>query len=64
MRFAGNLVDNLGLPRTSFWVVLMIVDKDDIIEAFVDDKVLVNIDVTDTTDMVGEESNTFFVDAK
>ncbi len=42
----------------------MIVDKDDIIEAFVDDKVLVNIDVTDTTDMVGEESNTFFVDAK
>ncbi len=42
----------------------MIVNNDDIIEAFVDKKVLVNIDTADATDMVGEEGNTFFVDAK
>jgi hypothetical protein len=58
------LVDNLGLPRTSFWADLMIVDKDDVVEAFIDDKVLINIDTTDATNIVGEEDNTFFVDAK
>jgi hypothetical protein len=62
--YAGNLVDDLRLPRRSFWVDLMIVDDDDAIEAFVNDKVLVNVDVTDATDMVREEGNTFFVDAK
>ncbi len=49
----------MGLPRTSFWADLMIVDEDDVVEAFVDNKVLVNIDATDATDMVGEEGNTF-----
>ncbi len=58
------MVDNLGLPRTSFWADLMIVDKDDVVEAFIDDKVLINIDTTDATNIVGEEDNTFFVDAK
>ncbi len=42
----------------------MIVDKDDVIEAFVHDEVLVNVEATDATDMVGEAGNTFFVDAK
>jgi hypothetical protein len=57
--YTGNLVDNLGLPRTSFWVDLKIVNNNDIIEAFVNNKVLVNVDATDTTNMVGEEGNTF-----
>jgi hypothetical protein len=39
----------------------MIVDDDDIVEAFSNDKVLVNVDTTDATNMVGEEG--FFVDA-
>jgi hypothetical protein len=57
-------VDNLGLLRTSFWEDLTIVDDDDVVDAFVDNKVLVNVDAADATDMVGEDSNTFFVDAK
>jgi hypothetical protein len=57
-------MDNLGLPRTSFWVDLTIVDGNDVVEAFVDDKVLVNIDATDATHMVGDEGYTIFVDAK
>jgi hypothetical protein len=57
--YAGNLVDDLGLPRTSFWADLTTVNDDDVVEAFVDDKVLVNIDATDATDMVGEDGNTF-----
>ena len=43
---------------------LMIVDNDVVVEAFVNDKVLINVDATDATNMVGEEGNTFFVDAK
>ena len=39
-------------------------DDDDVIEALIDDEVLVNIDATDAANMVGEEGNTFFVDAK
>jgi hypothetical protein len=58
------LVDGLGLPRTSFQADLMVVDNDDIVDVFLNDEVLVNVDVTDTTDVVGEEGNTFFVDAK
>jgi hypothetical protein len=42
----------------------MIVDDNDIIEASVTDGVLINIDVTDATDMVGEEGKTFFKDIK
>jgi hypothetical protein len=61
--FAGNLVDDLGLPRTSFRAALTIVNKDDVIEAFINDKVLVNVDATGKTNMVGEEGNTFLVDA-
>jgi hypothetical protein len=57
--YASKMVDSLGLPRTSFWEDLMIVDEDYVVEAFIDDKVLVNFDVTDTTDMVGEEGNGF-----
>jgi hypothetical protein len=57
--YSGNLVDNLGLPRTSFWADLMIANKNDIVEAFVDNKVLVNVDATDATNMVGGEGNTF-----
>ncbi len=52
-------MDDLGLPRTSFWADLTTVNDDDVVEAFVDDKVLVNIDATDATDMVGEDGNTF-----
>jgi hypothetical protein len=43
---------------------LTIVDDNDIIEAFIDNKVLANVDATDATDIVGEEGNTFFVNAK
>jgi hypothetical protein len=57
-------VDDLGLLRTSFWANLTIVDKDDVVEAFINDKVLVIVDAADATDMVGEEGDTFFVDAK
>jgi hypothetical protein len=57
-------VENLGLPITSLWADLTIVDDDDVIEALIDDEVLVNIDATDAANMVGEEGNTFFVDAK
>ncbi len=62
--YAGNLGDNLGLPRMSFRVDLMIVDKDDVIETFIENEVLVNVDAIDATNMVGDEGNTFFVDAK
>jgi hypothetical protein len=48
----------------SFWTDLTIVDDNDIVEAFVNNKVLVNVDATDATNMVGEEGNTFFLDAK
>jgi hypothetical protein len=57
--YSGNMVDDLGLPRRSFWADLTIVDNYDIVEAFINDKVLVNVDTTDATDMVGEEGNTF-----
>ncbi len=57
-------MDDLGLLRTSFWANLTIVDKDDVVEAFINDKVLVIVDAADATDMVGEEGDTFFVDAK
>jgi hypothetical protein len=40
------------------------VDDNDVIDAFVGNKVLVSIDVADATNMVGEEGYTFFVDAK
>ena len=50
--------------QEGFWVDLMIVDDNDIIEAFVKNKVLIKVDTTDATDMVGEEGNTIFVDAK
>jgi hypothetical protein len=63
IQYAGNLVVNLGLPRTSFRADLTIVDEDNIVEAFIDNEVLANVDQTDATDMVGEEGNTFFVDA-
>ncbi len=43
---------------------LTIVDEDDVIEAFIDDKVFVNINTTDANNMVGEEGNTIIVDAK
>jgi hypothetical protein len=42
---------------------LTVVDDNDLIETFVNDKVLVNVDTTDANNMVGEEGNTFFVDA-
>jgi hypothetical protein len=42
----------------------MIVDKDDVIETFIENEVLVNVDAIDATNMVGDEGNTFFVDAK
>jgi hypothetical protein len=57
-------VDNLELPKTSFWVDLTITNDDDVIDAFVNDEMLVNVDMTDATNMVGEEGNTFFVDTK
>jgi hypothetical protein len=57
-------VDDLGLLTSSFWVDFTIVDEGDVIEAFLDNKVPVNVDTTDATNMVGEEGNTFFVDAK
>jgi hypothetical protein len=58
-----QLGEQLGLPRTS-WADLTIVDKNDVVAAFIDNKVLVNLDATDATDMVGEKGNTFLVDAK
>jgi hypothetical protein len=45
----------------SFWEVLTIVNQDDIVEAFINNKVLVNVDTIDATNMVGEEGNTFFL---
>jgi hypothetical protein len=57
-------VDDLGLPRRSFWTDLTIADNNDVIEAFIDNTVLVNVNATDATNMVGEEGNTFFLDAK
>jgi hypothetical protein len=42
----------MGLQRTSFWADLMIVNNNDIVEAFLDNKVLVNVDPTDATNMV------------
>ncbi len=57
-------MDNLELPKTSFWVDLTITNDDDVIDAFVNDEMLVNVDMTDATNMVGEEGNTFFVDTK
>ncbi len=62
--YDGNLVDNLGLPRMSFWVYLTIINGNDAVEAVVNNKVLINVDTTDATNMVGEKGNTFFVDAK
>ncbi len=59
-----QLGGQLGFPRTSFRVDLTIVNNDDIVDAFVDDEVLITVDATDATNMVGEEGNTFFVDAK
>ncbi len=43
----------------SFWADLTIVDSNDVIDAFVDNKVLINVDATDAINMVGEEGNTF-----
>ncbi len=57
-------MDDLGLPRRSFWTDLTIADNNDVIEAFIDNTVLVNVNATDATNMVGEEGNTFFLDAK
>ncbi len=57
-------MDDLGLPRTCFWADLTIVDNNNVVEAFIDEEVFVNVDATDATDMVGGEGNTFFVDAK
>jgi hypothetical protein len=42
----------------------MNVDNNDIIDDFVSNKMLVNIDATDATNVVGEEGDTLFVDAK
>jgi hypothetical protein len=42
----------------------MIIDDNDVVEAFVNNEVLVNVDVTDATNMVGEEGYTFCLDAK
>jgi hypothetical protein len=42
----------------------MVVDDNNVVDAVVDDKVLMNVDAADTTDMVGDKGNTFFVDAK
>jgi hypothetical protein len=57
--YAGNLVDNLVLLRLSFWADLMIVDKDDIVEAFIDNKVLVNVNTTDTPIWLGKKVTPF-----
>ncbi len=42
----------------------MIVDNYDVIDTFVNDKVLVSIDATDATNILGEGGKTLFVDAK
>jgi hypothetical protein len=47
-------VDNLGLPRTSFQADLMIVVNDDVVDTFVNIKVLVSVDATDATNIFGE----------
>ncbi len=57
-------MDNLGLPRMSFWADLTIVDEDHIPEVFINNEVLVNVDATDATNTVGEEGNIFVVGAK
>ncbi len=38
----------------------MIVDDDDVVESFINGEVLVNVEATAATDMIGEEGNTFF----
>ncbi len=64
MRQAGNLVEDLRLPRTIFWADLTIDDDDDAVDAFVNNKVLVNADVADAIDMFGNKGNNFFAYAK
>ena len=53
----------MGLLRTSFWEDLTIVDDDDVVDAFVDNKVLVNVDAMEITEFVGGAGN-FVEDAK
>jgi hypothetical protein len=62
------LIDNIGLPRSSCWADFTIDEDDgnnDVINAFVDDKlVVVSIDATEPTNIVGDDGTPFFVDAK
>ncbi len=55
-----QLGGQLGAPKNKFLGRLDIVDKDDVVEAFINDKVLINVDATDATNMVGEEGKPFF----
>ncbi len=59
-------MDNIGLPRNSCHANFTIDnDNDDVVNAFVDDKlVVVSVDAAEPTNIVGVDGTPFFVDAK
>ncbi len=59
-------MDNIGLPRSSCWADFMINNDDDnIVNAFVDDElVVISVDKAEPTNIVGDNGTPFFVDAK
>jgi hypothetical protein len=60
------LGDNIGLPKSSCHADFTFKDNDDdVIDAFVDDElVVVSVDMAEPTDIMGDDGTPFFVDAK
>ena len=57
-------MEDLGLPRKSFLANLKIDNHNNVIDTFVDDKVLINVDIAEATNIVGDKGVDFFLDAK
>jgi hypothetical protein len=57
-------VEDLGLPRTSFLANLTIDNDDDFVNESIGDKLLVNVDAADATNIVGDKGFNFFLDTK
>ncbi len=60
------MVDNIRLPRSCCCAAFTINDNDDdIVNAFVDDElVVISVDAAEPTNIVGDDGTPFFVDAK
>ncbi len=54
---------NDGLPNTSFFAGILF-DSNDVIGNLVNNKALINVDATKTTEVVGGDGGSFIQDAK